>query len=244
MSNQQASILVVDDQPLSLATLQAALELDGYQIHTASNGLEALEILKVTPIDLIIADIAMPKMNGYQLYEAVRIQAKWVHIPYIFLTARSMDSDIRYGKELGVDDYITKPFQLDDLRATISGKLRRWRNQIEIARESEYTQPQPEGTIVIDNLSIQPQQHRVLVGTNEVKLSIKEFSLLLHLAQNIGNVTSLEELCEVTHELKTNRVEAGSLLYPLIRSLRQKLKKGNFNAERIQTVRGVGYYLV
>ena len=142
--SEYASILVVDDQPLTLATLQAALELDGYQIITASDGIEAIEVLQDTHIDLIIADIAMPRMNGYQLFEAVRQDSRWIHIPFIFLTARSMASDIRYGKELGVDDYLTKPFQLEDLRASISGKLRRSKQQIRLLPMSSGTMQQDE----------------------------------------------------------------------------------------------------
>ena len=241
---EHASILIVDDQPLTLAMLQAALELDGYQIYKASDGIDALEVLQATQIDLIIADIAMPRMNGYQLFEAVRKDSRWIHIPFVFLTALSMDSDIRYGKELGADDYLTKPFQLEDLRASIFGKLRRAKQQIHhLSASSQGTMEQDE-VLVAGELRIQPDQHRLTIGKVEVALSVKEFSLLLHLARHKGQVISLEDLCQVTHNLTTNKVEAGSLLYPLVRSLRQKLAAHNVDSETIQTVRGVGYYLI
>lgn len=114
MSDSPA-ILIVDDQAMALAAIQAVLDLEGYTTYTALDGIEALELLAGTRIDLILADIAMLWMNGYQLYIALRQDPRWVRIPFIFLTARTMASDIRYGKELGVDDYLTKPCHLEDL---------------------------------------------------------------------------------------------------------------------------------
>ena len=84
-------------------------------------------MLKTQPVDLILADIAMPRMNGYQLYEQVRRDPRWVLIPFVFISARALDSDVRYGKALGVDDYLIKPFQLEDLLAVVAGRLRRAR---------------------------------------------------------------------------------------------------------------------
>ena len=114
-----ASILVVDDQPELLENIGFALETGGYIVLTADNGYEALTILETQPVNLILADIAMPGMNGYQLYERVRENPEWVRIPFLFLTARAMNSDIRFGKELGVDDYLTKPIEVEDLLATV-----------------------------------------------------------------------------------------------------------------------------
>jgi len=110
------SILVVDDEPDLLDNISLALEAEDYQVFTANNGSEALEILAAQPVNLILADIAMPDMNGYQLYQQVRQNSAWVLIPFIFLTARTMDSDIRYGKELGVDDYLTKPIRTKEAK--------------------------------------------------------------------------------------------------------------------------------
>ena len=241
---EHASVLIVDDQPMTLSTLQAALELDGYVIYTASDGIKALEVLQDYHIDLIVADIAMPHMNGYELYEAVRQDARWIHIPFIFLTARSMDSDIRYGKELGVDDYLTKPYQLEDLRASISGKLRRSKQQVRFLPTSAQGAIHQDEVLVAGELRVHPEQHRLMIRNVEVPLSAKEFSLLTHLARNKGQVITLEDLCQVTHNFATNKVEAGSLLYPLIRSLRQKLAAHGIDSDAIQTVRGVGSYMI
>ena len=236
--SESHSILIADDQAMALAAIQAALELEGYKTFVAKDGIEALEILDDTPIDIIIADVAMPRMNGYQLYKAVRQDPRWVRIPFIFLTARSMASDIRYGKELGADDYLTKPFHLEDLRAIISGKLKR------IEKITRIAQNENEEDIVVDTLRMSPAQHRFWIGEIEVSLSVREYALLLHLARNAGKVVSLETLCQVTHDLDTNKVEAGSLLYPLIRSLRMKFAKYKVDPDKIQSVRGVGYCLV
>ena len=120
-----ASILIVDDQPEIVDNVALILDAEGYQALTANDGIEALHVLERQPVDLILADIAMPRLNGYQLYERVRQNPDWIAIPFMFLTARTLDSDIRYGKELGVDDYLTKPIQPEDLLSAVQGKLRR-----------------------------------------------------------------------------------------------------------------------
>ena len=119
------SILVVDDEPNFLDNIRLALEAEGYRVLSAGNGVEALAVLHSQLVNLILADIAMPDMNGYQLYERVRERPQWLTIPFVFLTARKLDSDIRYGKELGVDGYLTKPIRAADLLAVVRGKLRR-----------------------------------------------------------------------------------------------------------------------
>jgi CheY-like chemotaxis protein len=119
------SILVVDDEPNFLDNIRLALEAEGYRVLSAGNGVEALAVLHSQLVNLILADIAMPDMNGYQLYERVRERPQWLTIPFVFLTARKLDSDIRYGKELGVDGYLTKPVRAADLLAVVRGKLRR-----------------------------------------------------------------------------------------------------------------------
>src|SRR5215213_5836320 len=119
------TILVADDQPDLRAMISMTLESAGFQVLQSGDGLEALAILHAQAVDLILADIAMPRMNGYQLYQRVRENPHWLAIPLIFLTARSLDSDIRYGKELGADDYLNKPIEPEDLLAAVQGRLRR-----------------------------------------------------------------------------------------------------------------------
>jgi DNA-binding response OmpR family regulator len=239
-----ASILIVDDQLTLRDNVKQLLEETGYRALTASDGVEALAVLQSQPVDLILADIAMPGMNGYQLYERARENPQWVKIPFIFLTARTLDSDIRYGKQLGVDDYLVKPFQLEDLLATVEGKLRRAQQLAQLAGHSESLQPSEQGVLTVGRLTIDPAQHRVWLNEQPIRLSAKEFTLLEYLAQRAGKLVSPHELIQVTHELDTNDKEAGTLLRPLVRSLRRKLGYRAGEMGCIETVRGVGYQLI
>jgi putative two-component system response regulator len=118
-------ILVVEDEPDLAAGLRDTLELMGYHVMSAGNGQEALRGLEQIQPDLIISDIGMPVMDGYQFFNAVRSRPKWITIPFLFLTARSHKSDMLIGKGLGADDYLTKPWSTDELLIAISSKLKR-----------------------------------------------------------------------------------------------------------------------
>lgn len=235
------TILVVDDQLTLLDNVKQALEEVGYQALTAGDGVEALDVLQAQPVDLILADIAMPRMNGYQLYERVRKNPLWVRIPFIFLTARTMDSDVRYGKQLGVDDYLVKPFQLQDLLAAVQGKLRRAQ---QLAGQPESSQPSEQRLLTVGRLTLDTDQYRAWLDGQVIHLSAKEFTLLEHLARRQGTLVPPRELIKVTHGLDTDDVEAGALLRPLIRSLRRKLGYRAGEMGCIETVRSVGYRLV
>ena len=118
-----AAILLVDDQPDLLVNLSLALEAVGYQTLTARDGVEALATLQSQPVDLIVSDIEMPRMNGYQLYQWVRENPMWVRIPFLFLSAHLPDTDIYLGQELSTDDYLTKPIRTGDLISIVQSKL-------------------------------------------------------------------------------------------------------------------------
>jgi len=236
-----ATILVVDDQPDILENIAAALDAAGYQVLTARDGLEALALLQKESVDLILADIAMPRLNGYELYERTRADPRWVAIPFVFLTARTLDSDIRYGKKLGVDDYLTKPFHLDDLMAVVSGKLLRARQLQEALTPSA---PEPgEQVYRVGRLQIEAGQHRVRLDGRPIRLAAREFALLERLARQPGKVVTLQELIRVTHSLDADAVEAGALIRPLVRSVRRKLGYATGEMGCIEAVRGVGYRL-
>ncbi len=118
-------ILVVEDHEPLLAAIQHVLELEDYSVLTAGNGVEALQVMEETQPDLIVADIMMPQMDGYELYEAVRARPEWVPIPFIFLTARAEKEDMLKGKALGVEDYIIKPFDPQELVIAVQARLGR-----------------------------------------------------------------------------------------------------------------------
>jgi two-component system alkaline phosphatase synthesis response regulator PhoP len=244
-----AVILVVEDQPAMQRNIQVGLEMAGYKVVVAADGSEALDALNSRPIDLILADIAMPRMNGYQLYEKLRQDPRWVRIPFVFISARGLDSDVRFGKALGADDYLVKPFQLEDLLAIVAGRLRRAR---ELAQSSSTPADQVPAAapaaagreyLTADSLRISVAQHRVWKNCERVELSLKEFTLLEYLARRPGLLVSFTELCRVTHGLELSAVEAGNLLYPLIRSLRRRLGYAAGEMGCIESVRGVGYRL-
>jgi DNA-binding response OmpR family regulator len=239
-----ASILVVDDQPEILENLALVLEAEGFRVLTAVDGNEALVVLESRPVDLILADIAMPGLNGYQLYQRVRENPQWVAIPFLFLTARAMDSDIRYGKELGVDDYLTKPIQPEDVLAAVNGRLRRAQQLAQMASAPGAPVVLRPHIFKLGRLEIDTAQHRAWMDGEAVNLSAREFRLLTYMAQRLGEVLSVEEMIQVTHELDTDRIEAGSLVRPLIRSLRRKLGYSVGDSGCIENVRGVGYRLV
>jgi len=261
MSNERARILVVDDHRPVLQGLCEVLRQAGYSTLTATDGREALGVLHNHTPDLILADIAMPVMNGYQLYEQVRANPAWALIPFIFLTGRAIDSDIRYGKALGVDDYLTKPFNPDDVLAVVHGKLRRARELVQRAvPAAPVATPQPETAesppvagsaahkgsrvVTVGELCIDPGQHRAWLGSESIVLSAAEFTLLEYLARQVGRVISPEELVRVTHGLDTDRADAGGLVRPMISSLRRRLGYPAGESGCIENVRGVGYRLV
>ncbi len=242
--HEKATILVVDDLDLLREGIRLELEYAGYEVVTACNGIEALQQLQTNAINLILADVAMPRMNGYQLFERTRENPEWIYIPFIFLTGRILDSDIRFGKELGADDYLTKPIETDDLLSAVRGKLRRAQQLISsasiMARSVVATLPPP---LVIGMLRVEPASHRVWYNDQPIELSAREFALLEYLALRTEEVISAQALVLITHELELDSEEAGSIIRPLIRSIRRKLGADTGNISCIENVRGVGYRL-
>jgi DNA-binding response OmpR family regulator len=239
----RATILVVDDHAELLESIRITFDSAGYAVLLAGDAASALALLESQDVDLILADIAMPNMNGYQFFERVRENSKWLRVPFVFLTARTMDSDIRYGKELGVDDYLTKPIQPEDLLASVAGKLRRAR-QLSVASDGAGSGGGETRFLEFGPLKIELDQHRVWMRGKSVRLSAKEFALIQHLAVQHGRVIPVTDLVLVTHGLNLNPDEAGNLLRPLIRSLRRKLGYEVGELGCIENVRGIGYRMV
>jgi len=132
-------ILVVEDHETLLAAIKDILETEGYTVLTAADGLQALQLMEGPPPDLVVADIMMPRMNGHELYRAIRARPEWVQIPFIFLTAKAERADILKGKELGAEDYLTKPFDPQELVVAVRARLMRARD-IREATEEEFDQ--------------------------------------------------------------------------------------------------------
>jgi len=121
----QKTILIVEDNPAMAESICDALEMEGYAVISALNGLEALARLEESQVDLILADIMMPLMDGYEFYDKVRQRSEWTTITFVFLTAKAQKEDVRLGKRLGADDYLPKPFEAEDLVVVVKAKLRR-----------------------------------------------------------------------------------------------------------------------
>lgn len=240
----RATILVVDDHEAIQLYTEQVLRDAGYRVLVANDGNEALGVLAVHPVNLILADINMPRMNGYQLYDEVVNNPRWIAIPFIFLTGRTMDSDIRYGKEMGVDDYITKPFDPDDLIAIVRGRLRRAEKLSASAHSVGVKGATNSSVVTVGSLHINLDQHAVEYAGRSVSLTAREFTLLAMLAKRAGCVVSPEELVHATHGLHTDCQDASSLLRPMVRSLRRKLGYQAGEMGCIKNVRGVGYQLI
>lgn len=241
----EACILVVDDQQEHLLAVQFILENMGYCVLACTSAADALAALPSQPVALILADIAMPHLNGYQLFEAVRQHSEWAMIPFIFLTARALDSDIRYGKAMGIDDYLTKPVQPEDLLATVAGKLRRHQELRRHLGETPLAPAHETAPLTVGQLRIDPAGHHAWYADQRLNLSLREFALLEHLARHSGQVVDSCTLLQATHGVATeDPQEARELLRPFVRSLRRKLGYGVGEQGCIETVRGLGYRLI
>jgi len=240
-------ILVVEDNPDMTAALKLALEMEGYQVLAAADGLEALQILDRTTPDLIVADIMMPRMNGYELYEATHQDERWLSIPFIFLTAKTDKEDIRLGKEMGADDYLIKPVEKEDLIAAIRGKMKRV-TELKAAAGAAPEGPEgpaPKGTLKTGDLIIDLDRHVVTIKGQPVHLTPTEFELLACLANNIDFVVSCQELVKLVHKYHCdNESEAREIIRPHIKNLRRKIEPDPTQFTYIINVRGVGYKLV
>ncbi|KPU27884.1 PhoP family transcriptional regulator [Caloranaerobacter sp. TR13] len=221
-------ILIVDDEPLMVKGLKYSLEQDGYKIDTAYDGNEALRKALDSSYDLIILDLMLPGIDGLEVCQKIREKSQ---VPIIMLTAKGEDINKILGLEYGADDYLTKPFNILELKARIKAILRRV-----VARETKIG----EQVIKVDNFTINTLGRKVTVRGKEINLTAKEFDLLLLLASNPGKVFSREELLEVIWgyeyfgDLRTVDVH--------IRRLREKIEKNSSQPEYILTKWGVGYY--
>jgi DNA-binding response OmpR family regulator len=238
-------ILVIDDDPDTINFLQAFLQRQGLEILTARDGSEALSLLEMQPVNLILSDIAMPHLNGYQLCQRVKnaTDPRLVLTPVIMMSGRSLDSDIRYAKSLGADDYLTKPFDLDDVLAAVQSKL------LAAERLQRLFERETNGVevvnLIINQLPVRLdyRQHRAWASEQEIELTAREMFLLERLAQHPNTIVSLIDLVKATHDLNTDSQEAGQLLRPLLRTLRRKLEFHVGRIPCIKNVRGRGYLL-
>ena len=223
-------ILAVDDDTLLRRSLAFNLEKAGYRVSTAGSAEDALAQVQIDPPDLVILDIGLPGMDGMDALRKLRQQ---MPVPVIFLTARRRELDEVLGLELGADDYITKPFDIDILLARIKAVLRRMVNKIDSPAIV---------SIDLGDLVIDPGAHTVILDGKEVDLAPREFDLLTALAQEAGRVLSVDDL--IARVWGAEYMGEPQVVYVHIRWLREKLENNPQKPKRIITVRGVGYKLV
>lgn len=219
-------ILLVDDEPDIVEFLKYNLELNNYEVIVGYDGLQALTKLSENP-NLIILDIMMPHLNGYEVYKKIRENEAFVNVPIIFLTAKSGETDEIKGLELGASDYIQKPISPKKLLARVKSNLRK-----SIAAFSDNIKNKLEiGNIVIDK-----EKYLVHIENHETIFPKKEFSLLFFLAQNPGRVFSRDELLKEVWGDGVFVVDRTVDVH--IRKIREKLGK---YASMLETIKGVGY---
>ena len=224
-----AKILVVDDEKVLVKGIKFNLESEGYQVEVGYDGEEAVELARNGSFDLIILDLMMPKIDGLQACMRIR---EFSNVPVIMLTARSEDTDKIIGFECGADDYITKPFNILELKARVRALLRR----AGVAAQRDKNTRLTMGHIVIDS-----DERSAWKEGKSVDLTAKEFDLIELLMRNPGRVYSRENLLNVVWgyeyagDYRTVDVH--------VRRLREKLELDPANPEYILTKWGVGYYL-
>ncbi|EPY05386.1 winged helix family two component transcriptional regulator [Paenibacillus alvei TS-15] len=221
----QSRLLIIDDEEDMRALVHMYLKSSGFEVYQAANGEEALEILSAMPIDLIVADVMMPILDGFTLCLNIRQSS---NVPIVFLTARGEEWDRVYGLKIGADDYIVKPFSPSELIARIDAVLRR------VNRESA-----ADKTVQLyGQIEINERGRTVKVCGESLALTLKEFELLLFLCRHRGQALSREQLLEhvwgIDYEGSVRTVDTH------IKTLRIKL--GNVG-EFIQTMWGIGYKL-
>jgi DNA-binding response OmpR family regulator len=223
-------ILIVDDDTLMRRSLSFNLEQSGYRASNAANAEDALALARRERPDLVLLDIGLPGMDGL---EALRHFKDEIGAPVIFLTARRRELDEVLGLELGADDYVTKPFDLDVLLARIKAVLRR------SSRTGEA--PSPPQRVEVGDLVIDPAAHTVTIAGQPVELSPREFDLLHALALQPNTVISTDAL--LAQVWGAEFVGQPQVVYVHIRWLREKIESDPHQPRRLITVRGVGYKL-
>jgi len=225
-----AKTLVVEDDRNLLDTLRYNLRKEGHDVVTAVDGAEALAVARRDKPDLIILDIMLPKLSGF---EVCRILRKEMTTPILMLTAKDEEIDKVVGLEIGADDYMTKPFSMRELLARVGAMLRRSEMAVGPAVAAQ--------VLTIDDLEIDVARHRASLEGTALELTPKEFDLLTFLAKNKGFVFSREQLLEKVWGYDfagdTRTVDVH------IRWLRQKIEREPTEPERLVTVRGTGYKL-
>lgn len=222
-----ARILLVDDEQLITDSLSYSLKREGFEVDIAADGISAIQAVEETQPDLIVLDLMLPDISGFEVCRRLRT---FTATPVIMLTARGEEIDRVLGLEVGADDYLAKPFSFRELLARIQAMLRR----VQLDRQT----PQPQN-VSMGQLSMDPVARRVYKGDQEVQLSAREFDLLAILMKNAGRAMSRDELIKLVWG--DDWVGDPRTLDVHVRWLRLKIEEDPASPQYIQTVRGFGY---
>jgi two-component system KDP operon response regulator KdpE len=230
MSARPELILVVDDEPRMTRFIRMNLELEGYRVIEAHNGLEALDKVRTNLPDLIILDVMMPELDGFETLEMLR---EISNVPVIMLTVRSDEEDKVRGLELGADDYVTKPFGARELASRVKAVLRRIQSP---------ARPEQAVLRIDDRLSVDFNSREVIVEGERIKLRPTEFRMLYHLVENAGWVMPHETLLAKVWGYEYREEVQYLRLY--VTYLRKKIEPDPSHPRYILTERGVGYRFI
>src|SRR2546430_7142445 len=232
MPVKKTTIVAADDDPQLLRLVTRNLQFEGYEVIPASNGQQALEEIEEQVPDLVLLDVIMPKMDGFAVCQRVR---EFSTVPIIIVTARGQDQDKVRGLDLGADDYLTKPFSVDELLARVRAVLRR--AQFTANEHAHVLRT----TITIGDLAVDYAQHLVTMAGQEVPLTPIEYRLLAYLAQNAGRVVTQDLLLD--HVWGSEYLGESHMLQVNINRLRHKVESDPVHPRYILTKVGVGYFL-
>jgi DNA-binding response OmpR family regulator len=232
----KSKILVVEDEKALRETLAYNLVNEGYEVETSADGLDALEIARKTPFDLILLDIMLPGMDGFEVCRVLRTE---MNTPILMLTARDDEIDRVVGLEVGADDYMVKPFSMRELIARVKAMLRRVRIMREEVINPQPIEPTSKEILQFDDLTIDTIRREVRFRGEKIELKPKEYELLFYLTINQGRALTRDKILQevwgwdYVGESRTVDVH--------IRWLRQKIEVDPAKPTRLSTVRGSGY---
>lgn len=222
--------LVVDDEKLIVKGLKFSLEQEGYQVDCAYDGQEAIDKAKENEYDVILLDLMLPVFNGYEVCQQIR---EFSDMPIIMLTAKGDDMDKILGLEYGADDYITKPFNILEVKARIKAIVRR-------NKRKESVTPATPKIITSGKLKLDVEAKRLYINEKEIRLTVKEFDILRLLAENPGKIYAREQLLTLIWGSKypgdARTVDVN------VRRLREKIEENPAKPEYVHTKWGMGYY--
>ena len=224
-------VLVVDDEKLIVKGIRYSLEQDGMAVEVAYDGRQALEMAQNNAYDVILLDVMLPELNGFEVCQMIR---DFSDVPIIMLTAKGDDMDKILGLEYGADDYITKPFNILEVKARIKAIMRRTKKDDKQAERS--------GSITVGDLRLDCESRRVFINDKEVNLTAKEFDVLELLVKNPNKVYSREAL--LTYVWGNKAMDSGDVrtVDVHVRRLREKIEPSPSDPKYVHTKWGVGYY--